>query len=44
MKSWEELSSDPRSKDWFDDWINIPAPSGESLQDQYNRVSSFLDE
>lgn len=44
MKSWEELSSDPRSKNWFDDWINIPAPSGESLQDQYNRVSSFLDE
>ena len=28
----------------FNDWINIPAPSGESLQDQYNRVSHFLDE
>ena len=44
MKSWDELSSDPRSKAWFNDWINIPAPSGESLQDQYNRVSHFLDE
>lgn len=44
MKSWEELSSDPRSKEWFNDWVNVPAPSGESLQEQYNRVSSFLEE
>ena len=44
MKSWEELSSDPRSNEWFNDWINVPAPSGESLQEQYNRVSSFLEE
>ena len=35
MKSWDELSSDPRSEAWFNDWINVPAPSGESLQDQY---------
>ena len=26
------------------DWINVPAPSGESLQDQYTRVSHFLNE
>lgn len=44
MKSWEELSSDPRSESWFNDWINTQTPSGESLMDQYNRVSSFLDE
>lgn len=44
MKSWDELSSDPRSEAWFNDWINVPSPSGESLQDQYNRVSLFLDE
>ncbi|CAK7075155.1 MAG: Putative phosphoserine phosphatase 2 [Parabacteroides sp.] len=44
MKSWEELSSDPRSKEWFNDWVNVPAPSGESLQEQCNRVSSFLEE
>ena len=25
-------------------WVNVPAPSGESLQDQYNRVSHFLNE
>lgn len=44
MKSWEELSSDPRSKEWFNDWVNVPAPSGESLQEQYKRVSTFLEE
>ena len=44
MKSWDEVSADPRSETWFNDWINVPAPSGESLQDQYNRVSHFLDE
>ena len=44
MKSWEELSSDPRSEAWFADWINVRTPNGESLADQYERVSSFLDE
>ena len=44
MKSWEELSSDPRSEAWFADWINVRTPDGESLMDQYKRVSSFLDE
>lgn len=44
MKSWEELSSDPRSKEWFDDWINCPAPNGESLMDQYRRISDFIEE
>lgn len=29
---------------WFDDWVNTPAPGGESLMDQYKRVSGFLDE
>ncbi len=44
MKSWEELSADPRSEAWFADWINTRTPEGESLLDQFNRVSSFLDE
>lgn len=44
MKSWEEVSSDPRSVAWFENWLYVPTPGGESLTDQYNRVSSFLDE
>lgn len=43
MMSWDELSKDPRSEAWFEDWIHISAPSGESMNDLYNRVSSFLD-
>jgi len=44
MKSWDELSADPRSKAWFDDWINICSPNGESMMDLFKRVSAFLDE
>lgn len=44
MKSWDELSQDPRSEAWFADWVNVPTPHGESLTDQYRRVSHFLDE
>lgn len=44
MKSWEELSADPRSVAWFEDWLHVPTPGGESLTDQYTRVSSFLNE
>lgn len=44
MKSWGEISADPRSKAWFADWIGVKTPGGESLTDQYLRVSRFLDE
>lgn len=44
MKSWEELSADPRSGAWFADWINVCTPDGESFMEQYKRVASFLDE
>lgn len=43
MKSWDELSEDPRSEAWFDDWINVAAPQGESMNGLYRRVSRFLD-
>ncbi|MDR3140221.1 MAG: alpha-ribazole phosphatase [Tannerellaceae bacterium] len=42
MKSWDELT-DARSKEWFEDCINVPAPGGESFSDQYKRVAAFLD-
>ena len=44
MKAWSELSDDSRSEAWFEDWINTPAPGGESLREMYDRVSGFLDE
>lgn len=44
MTSFQDLSVDPRSKDWFADWIHYRTPGGESFMDQYERVASFLDE
>lgn len=44
MKSWNELSFDPRSEAWFKDWIHTPTPHGESFLDQYDRVCRFLDQ
>lgn len=44
MKTWEEISSDPRSQGWFENWVNVQTPYGESLTDQYKRVSNFLDQ
>lgn len=35
---------DETAQRWFDDWINTPAPGGESFMDLYQRVSAFLNE
>ena len=44
MKTWDEISADPYSKEWFNDWINTPTPHGESLRQQYERLKAFLAE
>ncbi|MDR0431475.1 MAG: alpha-ribazole phosphatase [Tannerellaceae bacterium] len=44
MKSWDELNADPRSEEWFANWMTTPAPGGESFSDQHVRVAAFLDE
>ena len=44
MKSWDEISADPRSELWFADWVHQPPPGGESFADQCRRVANFLDE
>lgn len=43
MKRYDDIK-DPRLQQWFDDWINVSAPGGESFSDQMHRVSSFIDE
>ena len=43
MKNFDEIS-DPRLKEWYADYINVPATNGESFAIQYQRVASFLDE
>lgn len=40
MQNWEDVDLSI----WENDWINVPAPHGESFRIMYQRVSSFLDE
>lgn len=42
MKTWDEIQADPRSAAWWDDWIDTPAPRGESFRQQYARLAGFL--
>ncbi len=42
MKTWDEISEDPVSKVWFDDWAHVPTHNGESLEQQMNRLKDFL--
>ena len=43
MQKFDEIS-DPRLKEWYADYMNVPATNGESFAMQYQRVASFLDE
>ena len=43
LKRWDEIS-DPTLEEWYNDWIHIPAGRGENFLQQYQRVSSFLDD
>ena len=43
MQRYEEIH-DPYIEDWYEDYINLPVPGGESFMMQYLRVSAFLEE
>lgn len=48
MGDWEmqqfESISDPKLKEWYDDFMHKPTTNGESFPQFYRRVASFLDE
>lgn len=44
MHTWDEVTADPQSKAWFEDWINVPVRGGESFRQQYERVARFFDD
>lgn len=41
MQRFDEIT-DPRLQEWYADWINVRATDGESFNDQYERVFSWL--
>lgn len=43
MKRYDDID-DPRLREWFDDYINVAVPGGESVIDQRNRFVEFVEE
>lgn len=43
MQKYDEIK-DERLQEWFDNYMTMPTPNGESFPMLYNRVSAFLDE
>ena len=43
MKMFDEIT-DPQIQEWYNDYLKVPTLNGESYQDLYARVSSFLSE
>lgn len=41
MQRWDAID-DPVLKQWYKDWVNIPAGGGECFRDQFNRVADFM--
>lgn len=42
LKHWDEISKTDYAKQWFEDYINIPCPNGESFVELIDRVKSFI--
>lgn len=40
MQPWDTLDME----EWEKDWINNPAPNGESFKQMYDRIASFINE
>jgi alpha-ribazole phosphatase len=43
-KYWNEIDHTSEAKQWFDDYINVKCPNGESYNDMLIRIKSFLDD
>ena len=45
MRLYDEIAAhDPRILEWYRDYMNLSCTGGESYQDVYRRVASFLDD
>jgi len=42
LKTWDELREQD-SQAWFDDYVNVPAPNGESFRGMQQRVVRFIE-
>ena len=44
MQKWDDMDQTAEAKAWFDNFVGVRTPGGESFQDQINRTAEFLDE
>ena len=44
MQTWDSISQTEEAKSWFNDFVAVTCPGGESFNDQINRTADFLDE
>jgi alpha-ribazole phosphatase len=42
MMNWQKISKSKEAQNWFNDYVNVRCPDGESFMDLYNRVKDFL--
>ena len=43
MQRYDDIK-DPYIEEWYNDYLHLPTPGGESFTEQLERVSNFLDE
>ncbi|MFR9524106.1 MAG: histidine phosphatase family protein [Rikenellaceae bacterium] len=44
LMPWSEIYERAEGRAWFDDYLNIPAPGGESFVEMVGRAKSFLED
>ena len=44
MQQWDSIFNSPEGKAWFNDYVNIACPNGESMVNMIIRAKMFLDE
>lgn len=42
MQKWDDMDETVEAKAWFDDFVGVRTPGGESFQDQIHRTAEFL--
>lgn len=42
MMNWHEISNSNEAQNWYNDYVNVKCPGGESFRDLLNRVKDFL--
>jgi alpha-ribazole phosphatase len=44
LQHWDDISQTDEAKAWFDDFVQVRCPGGESFMDQIERTQSFLND